>query len=289
MSKIARASLVFFIVLSFLGKPLICHAEHKKEILLLDSDNSAGMFAVFYMVLGALEYAHENKLSGVRVDFGKGGLYFDPSKGKNWWEYYFKPLPIYHNKGRHYQWKQISPKEKVKLITKGTRLSKERAHYLIEKYIRIKPYIQDKVNQFVDANFKDNFVVGVHYRGTDKSSEAPRISYEKVSDEVCQQLIMHRAYNYKIYVATDEQAFLDFMIDRFGSDVIYINAIRSSDFNPVHLSKTNPGQLGEDALLDCLLLSRTNLLIRTSSNLSSVSYKINPLLPVISLSRSHVY
>lgn len=289
MSKIVSAIAALFFSFSLFCKPLLCHAEHKKEILFLDSDNSAGMFAAFYMILGALEYAHENKLSGVKVNFGEQGLYFDPSKGGNWWEYYFEPLPIYHNKGNHCHLKKISPKGKVKLVTEGTRLSKGRAHHLIEKYIRVKPYIQDKVNRFVEEHFKDYYIVGVHYRGTDKSSEAPRVSYEKVSDEVCQQLIIRRAYNYKIYVATDELAFLDFMIDRFGRDVIYIDAIRSSDLTPVHLSKTSPWRAGEDALLDCLLLSRTHLLIRTSSNLSSVSYKINPSLPVISLSRARVY
>ena len=43
----------------------------------------------------------------------------------------------------------------------------------------------------------------------------------------------------------------------------------------------------ENALIDCILLSKTDLLIRTSSNFSLASTFFNPKLPVIELSKRH--
>lgn len=263
-------------------------AEHKKEIVYLDSSVSAGMFAAYYMVLGALEYSHEHKLSGVKVNFRREGLYYDPAKGNNWWEYYFEPLPL-HKKGKKCKLRKIAPIKKVAFITKGTRLSKGRAHQLIEQYIHVKPFIQQKADAFVEEHFKGLHIIGVHYRGTDKDSEAPRVSYETVYDKICEEIAAYGASNYRIFVATDEQAFLNFMLMRFGEDVIYRDAMRSLGKEPVHFARLDPYEAGEEALLDCLILSRSSVLIRTSSNLSSVSSKMNPNLRVINLSRSRVY
>ena len=54
---------------------------------------------------------------------------------------------------------------------------------LIAKYIRIKQDVIDEVNSFCTAYF-GNHVLGLHYRGTDKKDEAPRVDWEKVTRNV---------------------------------------------------------------------------------------------------------
>jgi hypothetical protein len=71
-----------------------------------------------------------------------------------------------------------------------------------------------------------------------------------------------RRTKYKLFVATDEQAFLDAISTRYKGKVIYLDAIRSTNGKAVHASRKNAYRKGEEALLDCVLLSKTNLLIQ---------------------------
>ena len=64
-------------------------------------------------------------------------------------------------------------------------------------------------------------MIGLHYRGTDKASEAPKVPYEQVQMEVRQITdTLPEDFPYKIFVATDEQAFLDFMIQHFPGKIV---------------------------------------------------------------------
>jgi hypothetical protein len=43
-------------------------------------------------VINILEAYDTDLIRGVQVDFKKTGLYYDPSFGENWWEYYLNPF-----------------------------------------------------------------------------------------------------------------------------------------------------------------------------------------------------
>ena len=82
--------------------------------------------------------------------------------------------------------------------------------------------------------------------------------------------------------------FLDYLIALFPDKVCFNTAaIRSESNRPLHASHPNPYQGGEDALLDCLLLSKSDILVRTSSNLSLISSFFSPEIPVINLSERY--
>lgn len=53
-----------------------------------------GLFSIFNMVVGALNYYDKGNISGLRVDFQEKGWYFDSTKGSNWWNYYFEPINV---------------------------------------------------------------------------------------------------------------------------------------------------------------------------------------------------
>jgi len=48
------------------------------------------------------------------------------------------------------------------------KLSRHRVKQYIDKYIRIKPFIMNKIDQFEKDNFRGSFVISIHYRGTEK-------------------------------------------------------------------------------------------------------------------------
>lgn len=244
-----------------------------------------GFFCCYQTVVGFLNRCEQDPPVGYKVFFERG-LYFDNAVGPNWWEYYFEPIES-GQPGEIIE--HVSDVEKSAWGTDAISIiSRDRAAEIINRYIKPKSHIQSKIDNFVNKEFANHYVIGIHYRGSDKSSEAPRVSFETVRQEVLKAASNHP--NYKIFVATDEQGFINYMKHTFGSKVVCTDARRSPNHEPIHHVKgevvDNRYQLGEDAVIDCYLLSKTNILIRTQSNLSSSAANINPSLPVIDLNHA---
>ena len=60
---------------------------------------------------------------------------------------------------------------------------------------------------------------------------------------------------------------------------------RSVDGTPIDVIQGDNWNKGRDAVLDCLLLSRCDVLVRTASNLGLCAAFFNPRLPVVLLNR----
>ena len=239
----------------------------------------SGLFSMFNSLLYFLADYENGSISGLEVDFKDKGPYYEAEFGPNWWHYYCEPIFIGNKCGMQIRYKALGfPRE----------FSRQEAHILAQKYIRVLPHIQQKVEQFIQANFEKYFVIGLHYRGTDKIIHAPRVAYEEAISRV-QALVESLRQDYKIFVATDEQAFIETIQQAFPGRVIFqMEAIRSTNGKPIHLKqKANGYKLGEDALTDCLLLSRSDYLIRTNSNLSLWSTYFNPDVPVVELNQRY--
>lgn len=246
---------------------------------------STGMFSQFQMVLSLCQLYENGEIKGGEVNFKKNGFYYDVQKGENWWEYYFEPL--YFGKSKRTDICRFNSIACSNIEYSNTRFENFK---LIKKYIRLKPHILEKEKYFIDNNFINYYVIGVHYRGTDKKCEAPRVSYETVKLVIEEHIQSLKEYNWKIFVATDEIAFLNYLTTLFpGRVCCNSEAFRSENQTPIHGNYPDAYQGGEEAILDCLLLSKSNILIRTSSNLSLVSTYFNPELSVIELSKRYGY
>lgn len=256
-----------------------------QSLLIQSCCDSCGMFSVLFHVLGALKKAESESYSGVEINFGKHGLYYDPERkenGENWWEYYFEPIKAEGNAFPEV----IQESDYSDFVYEAeAKLSRKEAHELIQKYIQIRPEILEEVNAFVDQHFTNQGrIIGIHYRGTDKSSEAARMSYEQVFERVDHLLNgAQKIEKYKIFVATDEEDFVQAIQKRYPGKIVVSNAERSRDGKPLHFSDQNKYQMGRSALVDMLLLSRTTDLLRTSSNLSFFATLMSPHLRVFSL------
>lgn len=246
--------------------------------------HEGGFFSEFNTVLGALD-AYDQKThncSGVVVDFEDKGYYYDPSLGNNWWNYYFEPLAL----NVHCQ-PQNLPTYKKFIFSMSTQfdMPRMRGYELIQKYVHIKPKIQKKVKEFSQKHFSGRYIVGVHYRGTDKHTEAPPVSYARMKEVLAQELTYR--HDTLFFVATDDQNFLTFISKEFPGKIITTTAYRSMNGAAVHTSPhVPPYQKGEDALVDCLLLAHCNKMYKTASNLSDTAAKFNPYMPVEALNVS---
>lgn len=271
----------------FLFFPFFPYAEQPNNTFIVLIDRESGMFSEFNDVLTLLDSYEKGYFKGVHVNFDKG-LYFDEKVGPNWWEYYCNPIHL--GQEDQAEIKRVTGLQIPHAIRRKQLITYDRqaAHDLIRKYIHVRPYLTKKVSQFVEQNFKSHFVIGVHYRGTDKKIAAPRVKYQEVLKEIKKKIAKVKK-NYRIFIATDEQDFIDYMKIIFPKKILYLKSVtRSKDGSPVHIRADSPYKVGEDAILDCLLLSKTDYLIRTTSNLSLWSTYFNPVLPFKDLNTLYI-
>ena len=84
------------------------------------------------------------------------------------------------------------------------------------------------------------------------------------------------------------QACLDDLRARFPGILLWRPMFRSRDGRPIdEFNEDGNARKGEDAVLDCLLLSRCRFLVRTESNLSACATYFNPALPERLLNRAY--
>lgn len=252
-----------------------CHSTESYFYVLKDPYPNTGLFAVFQTVLCFLDLYEQNshQWNGFEVNFGVEGVYWTKMKGSNWWHYYFEPI-------------QRPPKRPIRGIQyidifgltkmRAREISRTLGHQLIEKYIKIHNTIKTEAENFYEKNLQNAFIIGVHYRGTDKIIETPRVSYDTVYEKIVTIMQETPKQNMKIFIATDEEAFICFMKDKFQNNIYYTNATRSMNSLPVHLHyNQDPYKNGKEALIDCLLLSKCNALVRTESHLSNTALMLN--------------
>lgn len=110
----------------------------------------------------------------------------------------------------------------------------------------------------------------VHYRGSDKYLEAPRVDPGLVLDRLAQE--MERDGVGRLFVASDTQSFVDLALSRFGSDALFLDCVATADGNVAAHHAQVPGETkAAEALATMLVLSRADLLVRTESLLSQWS------------------
>jgi hypothetical protein len=272
----------FYLLIPLLCAPLYASLEESCEFYILENREGAGMFSMFADVLSLICSYELGLLQGFEVDFGEEGLYWEKTYGLNWWSYYCEPISLGEKKNVCRGEYSKNPRRVARYDFKN----REEAHALIQKYIRFRSPITHDVEAFENENFKDCFVIGIHYRGTDAPESSP--SYEVYPAEV--QKIIHslKLDKYKIFISTDEQPFIDYMENQFPSRVCSQSGILRSvkGGEPLHFNSTYSRYAqGKETLADCLLLSKSSFLLLSYSNLSLWASFFNPYVPLIDLSQ----
>lgn len=264
-----RIHLIVFALLSL--APL--HAGQK----LVSGDRPAGLFSNFVKTLHHLNYCQKNAITPV-VYWGSTSHYYqaDGWHGKtNVWEYYFQPVSelsyqpgdLIHTRfwGPDNSSIDNAPDEKI------------RAKELIDTYIRLQPWIEEKIDAFYATHFKNKITIGIHLRGTDKKIETQPVDPLLIFAKANACAARYSPESVQFFVATDEQRLLDLAHIHLKWPVIAYDSIRSTDESPLHLSKELPkAQLGEEILIETILLSRCNLFLHTHSNVSTCALYFNP-------------
>ena len=160
---------------------------------------------------------------------------------------------------------------------------------LFDKYLGIQPFILDEVEAFIQAHFYGKKVLGLHYRGTDKAGEAPLVAKEQLLQHV-KAVLREKPELEIIFVSTDDEKIISFLRQSdIGVPVLFReDAVRSKDGDQFHRKKEiSKTVVNRDAIVNMLLLSRTDYLLKTASILSDCSVVFNPLIEVKVISFPH--
>jgi hypothetical protein len=174
---------------------------------------------------------------------------------------------------------------------------RRRVKAIIDEFIRPRRYILDKVDAFFDTHLGGRPLIGVHARGTDATSTAEPREFRQGSLDLAryvaelERLLTIRP-GARILVASDEQASVDHLRARFGESVVAYDSVRHQSgevasegptgwIMPAYIAvdRDRAARNGEDAIVEYLLLSRSDHLVHNGSSLARTVLLNTPGLP----------
>lgn len=268
--------------------------QRNRGIFAIEMNNpKLGFFAKLNWCLFLLHYCERHAL--IPYFELTSSTYINPERGHDWFQYYFI--------NKTWAKQGFDGDFRPKHVTKIGRISElqlpgwcyhelslEHAAKLFKDAIEIKPDISSEIDAFSDKHFSGRQVLGVHFRGTDKTVEAPRVTWD-----YCEQTIRNYLKDHPdtavLFLASDEARFIEHISSKFPAlkVVSHDDHYRSDGIKAIHSPDSGGDNYlkGKDALVNSLLLSKCSAVIRSSSFLSAWSSIFNPSLPVILLNKPH--
>jgi hypothetical protein len=215
--------------------------------------------------------------------------YTDPQQGPNWLAYHFLPRQPSLWLDADVEGPAPRVSRAVYLEDLGlpasarSGLSLEEACAVLARHVDIHPEVGGLVESFVARHFQPGATLGVHFRSTDKGSEARLLTADEMLACIRRQLTACPHYRC-VYVASDDARFVERALGELDGVPVIVreDELRSTDGRAVHTRAESSENLrkGREALVNCLLLARCDGLLRTASFLSGWASVFNPALPV---------
>jgi hypothetical protein len=160
---------------------------------------------------------------------------------------------------------------------------------IISKYFKLKPEVQEKIDNFVKSNFEGKRVLGVHFRGTDHPLKKRMCDY--------MQVVKNNLVNYdKLFVCSDEYERFRLAEVTFSDKIVAYDSIRSKNTSiPLHCSSEDrryvrdnsvqyQHKIAEDVIVEAYLMSKVDaLLCCAGSNVNYFARAINPKLQALEI------
>lgn len=217
------------------------------------------------------------------VYWGPSFYYYSPSGFNgvqgNVWEYYFEPVSHakYAGEKLHACCGGIGCGQ-FGSINMDNQVLRDQAHRLWTKYIRPKQNILEKVDKFYKENIEGKHTIGIHLRGTDVLPDVVGLKMQRIVDATLAQVREES----QLFITSDDRN----LINQFRALVPDIKIIeypcyRSEDGKPLHYRIPRPSyaQVGEDVIVEMLLMSKCDYLVLMQSNISAIPLIINNKIP----------
>lgn len=146
-------------------------------------------------------------------------------------------------------------------------------------YLKFRAKILDKANDYYNRFIKDIDTISIHCRGTDQYSVNGHAGNNKhlLNFEYIKKVVNRRNYD-QIFLATDEEEILENFKREYGNKVITYSTMRCDKNNNVGLHFSNRFEeeavkytMGEEMIIDMLLMSKCNFSYYVRSNVSLLS------------------
>jgi len=288
--------LYFFVTNSWTGSvnkyrkivlPLLVRQRSKDGVYAIDLDSEwLGLGARIIKTLEILLYCEENNLNPViRYNYLEKG----------------KETPDYFSELFYYKLADKDIRERARFTSVrdvdelgwredyNIKLKLNSAKGLFDKYLGVMPDIIEEVERFIRDHFKSRKVLGIHYRGTDKAGEAPLLAREKWLEQI-ENVLKENTGLELIFISTDDQKIISFLqqCDLPVAVLFRQDSVRSTDGDQFHRKKhISKSIINRDAIVNMLLLSRCDYLLKTASILSDCSVVFNPTIEVKLISKPH--
>lgn len=241
-----------------------------------------GLFSMVLFVLNHLKIVEKNNYIPV-VDFENFYNRYNEEKPvnkiKNSWLYYFEQLS-------KYRLSEVYNSKNV-IMTHGY-FSKDMAlEFVVDKefrriflkYIKIRKKYLDNANKFYKFNLKNNKVLGIHFRGTDRQTGVNHPLPPTLTQMYHLADIALKKYKFnKIFLVTDSLYYLEKFKKKYKSILCYRKeSFRSNQSKIFHLKvrKNHRYEIGRDNIEEMLMLSKINYLICSKSNLSQTAVMLS--------------
>jgi len=207
---------------------------------------------------------------------------YNDSPEDNMWDYYFEPIVSDPATKKIYRYFFVTKAYKNHRVDQKQKY-RNLFHSIINDRIRIKKYIMEKADQFYNRQLRGEKCLGVHYRGGEDalkyiSANPYNIKYplsgyfEKVDN------LLSNGFT-KIFLATDDPKALEEFNRRYGNKVVSYSTHQNDVVRGIrHITAQDRRILGEEVLIDCLLLSRCDYLLHGASNIPVTAKFISPTL-----------
>lgn len=254
--------------------------------------HTAGFFSCFNKVMNHLACSlHHNWIIAIEADWhislvnGRPNFPYGTQKDGNLWEHFFQPLPfrklpfLLPIRTSAYKDYSITDTAAYDLYKSGQEW-RNIYHAAYAKYIRIRPHIQEKVEQIYRDYLAGNYCIGVHVRN-DSHAYEQKTGKMPATEKYVEKIKENFPPNNKktiIYLATDvEKVVSDFKHILGDKVIVQPNVTRSACHGKQRWCNNPDPQLkdGEEILIDCLLLARCNVIIHTTSNIATAVGFIN--------------
>lgn len=256
-----------------------------RELRVEFNNPNIGMFAQLNFCLAMARFT-ERTGQRLYIDLTSDN-YRDPDYGNNWFDYF---LEVPHDPNRRPAHPHAILSEGAQIPPQNNRLSIEEAHNSFFRAFGIRPDLAASVDGVARQLNIGTHTLGVHFRATDKHTEADLVAASAAIEKIAALVARHDDIA-SIFVASDDARFPKLVEERFRDlSVVYLDdSCRSRDERPVHLGGLRAGnyEMGRDAMLNALTLARCGLLLRTTSFLSAWASVFNPAAPVFLLNVPH--
>lgn len=260
-----------------------------KKYYIIATRKKKGFFSLLLFVLNHIKFAKKNNLIPI-IDMKNHQTLYNENKTifgtKNSWEYYFKNINN-NSLDEIYKSENFKFCEDKNIITKNNKFNSS-LKQIYNSYIKINKNILIKYQTHKSKIFKKKEkTLGIHFRGTDMkySPGHPLPPSKKQIKENINSLTKKYSLK-KIFLVTEDKNNFHFVTNNFKNlQIFHIKNYKTSKLKAfdINYRKLHKYKMGEEALLNSLLLSNCDLVLSSQTGISDFAKFINPTLKLIKI------